>query len=59
MIEFEIVRSDDQFLWRIRASNGEILASSERYKRRSDARHAVELVMANAATALVDDQTED
>lgn len=54
---FQIRKSGGQFYFRIVASNGATLASSERYWNKSDCRRAVDLIKAQAGTAWIDDQT--
>jgi uncharacterized protein YegP (UPF0339 family) len=54
---FQIRRSGTQYYFRVVASNGETLASSERYWNKSDCRHAVDVIKAQAGSARIDDQT--
>ena len=42
--KFEIYKSGSQFRWRLKAANGEIVASGEAYKTRSGAKDGVEAV---------------
>jgi uncharacterized protein YegP (UPF0339 family) len=45
-VRFELYQqSNQQWRWRLRASNNEIIASGEGYWNRADAEHAVNLVM--------------
>lgn len=46
-----------QFYWRIVASNGQVLATSETYYNKADARSAAQSVKDNAATAPISDLT--
>ncbi len=43
--------------FRLKAGNGEIIASSEAYNTKAAAKKGIASVKANAADALVDDQT--
>lgn len=59
-MKFEIVKGTSEtqpYHWRIVASNGQILASSENYADKSSAKSAVESVMKNAAGATIVDLT--
>jgi uncharacterized protein YegP (UPF0339 family) len=61
MAEFEIYKDQDNpqdFRWRLRANNGEIIADSgEGYNDRDDCEHGIDLVKAQAPTAQVQDLT--
>jgi uncharacterized protein YegP (UPF0339 family) len=56
MAEFEIYKDQDnpqEFRWRFRANNGEIIADSgEGYNRREDAEHAIEVMQTQAASGV-------
>ena len=54
---FEIKKSGDQYVWVLKAGNGEIIATSERYTTKAAAKGGVESVKKNAADASTDDQT--
>ncbi len=59
-MKFEIHPSNSRaqpFYWRIVASNGKILASSETYVRKADAIAAAQSVIKQAAKADIEDQT--
>jgi uncharacterized protein YegP (UPF0339 family) len=45
------------FRFRLKAGNGEIIASSESYKTKAAAENGIESVKKNAGDAAVDDQT--
>ncbi|MEU0092701.1 YegP family protein [Kribbella sp. NPDC006257] len=45
------------FRFRLKAGNGEIIASSESYKTKAAAENGIESVKKNAGDATVDDQT--
>jgi uncharacterized protein YegP (UPF0339 family) len=45
------------FRFRLKAGNGEIIASSESYKTKAAAQNGIESVKKNAGDATVDDQT--
>jgi len=52
---YEMYRSGYEWRWRLRASNGEIIASGEGYHNRDDCIHAVNLVMdTNRQTTFVE-----
>jgi uncharacterized protein YegP (UPF0339 family) len=51
-MKFEIRRaSGGQYYWRIVANNGQVLATSETYYNKADARSAAEIVKRGAAGA--------
>lgn len=55
-MKFEIHRaSGGQYYWRIVASNGQVLATSETYYNRTDAQAAAESVKSQAGSAPIDD----
>jgi uncharacterized protein YegP (UPF0339 family) len=57
-MQFEIHRaSGGQYYWRIVASNGQVLATSETYYNKADAQSAAESVRSNAGSAPVYDYT--
>lgn len=43
-MKFEIYKVKKQWRWRLRAENGEIIASGEAYKNKSDCTKAIDLV---------------
>jgi uncharacterized protein YegP (UPF0339 family) len=54
---FEIFRGvDDRYYWRFRASNGEVMCSSESYTAKASAKHAIESIQANASAAIIEDK---
>lgn len=56
--KFVLTKSTDgQFRWNLKASNGEIVATSESYKTRASALKGIESVKKNAAGASVADET--
>lgn len=60
-MKFEIRNSNSEtqpYYWRIVASNGNVLAASETYVNKADAKSAVDSVIANAGTATVVDHTK-
>ncbi|NHZ71831.1 MAG: DUF1508 domain-containing protein [Aquificales bacterium] len=58
--KFEVKkRKDGQFMFNLKASNGEIIATSEAYKQKASAMKGIESVRKNAADARVVDITED
>lgn len=61
MAEFEIYKDQDnpqEFRWRLRANNGEIIADSgEGYNDRDDCEHGIDLVKSQAPSAQVQDLT--
>lgn len=58
MYKFEVFKDKaGEFRFRFRASNGEIMFSSEGYKGKASALNAIESIMKNAAGAETVDQT--
>lgn len=56
--KFELYKDKSgQYRFRLKAGNGEIIASSESYKTKASARNGIESVKTNAPNAVVDDQT--
>ena len=59
MTKFEIkMSSNGQFYWVYVAANGETICRSEMYTSKQSAKHGIEVVMKNAASAEVVDRTE-
>lgn len=50
--------SNGKFHFNLQAGNGEIIATSQQYETRASAEKGIESVRANAASAVLDDQTE-
>jgi uncharacterized protein YegP (UPF0339 family) len=58
MYKFEVYKDKaGEFRFRFKASNGETMFSSEGYKAKASALHAIESIKKNAPGATVDDQT--
>lgn len=56
--KFELYKdSAGKFRFRLKASNGQVIASGEAYETRASAMKGIESVRKNAAAAKVDDQT--
>ena len=55
--KFVVKRSGSQFLFNLKASNGEIIATSERYTTKRGALDGIESVKSNAPGATTEDQT--
>jgi uncharacterized protein len=56
--KFEIYRdADDEYRWRFRADNNEVVAAGEGYRSRDDCEHAVQMIKEQAPQAEVDDAT--
>jgi len=56
--KFEVYKdARGEFRFRLKAANGEIIASSEGYKSKAAAQNGVESVRTNAPTATLVDQT--
>ena len=56
--KFEIFEGKNgQHYWRFRASNGEIMCSSEGYKAKASAKDAIESIKKNAPGADVEDKS--
>ena len=53
--KFEVYKSGDQYRFRLKASNGEIVASGEAYTTRADAHEGCEAVKRAAAAATIED----
>lgn len=51
-------RTNDEFQFNLKASNGEIILSSEGYKTKVSCKNGIESVMKNAPTATIVDETE-
>ena len=59
MAKFEVYKDKaGEFRFRYKASNGEIMFSSEGYKAKTSALDAIESIKKNVAGASVDDQTK-
>ncbi|HLK02626.1 MAG TPA: YegP family protein [Streptosporangiaceae bacterium] len=57
--KFVLIRSSNgKFHFNLQAGNGEIIATSQQYETRASAEKGIESVRANAAGAVLDDQTE-
>ena len=55
--KFELYKDKSgQFRFRLKAGNGEIIATSESYKTKASATNGIESVKTNAPNAVVDDQ---
>jgi uncharacterized protein YegP (UPF0339 family) len=55
--KFEIYKSGDQYRFRLKAANGEIVATGESYSTKQGAERGVEAVKNAAASAAVEDLT--
>lgn len=56
--KFELYKNDSgEFRWRLKAANGEIIASGQGYKSKASTESGIESVRKNAPTAVLDDQT--
>jgi uncharacterized protein YegP (UPF0339 family) len=55
--KFELKKSGDQYVWVLRAGNGEIIATSERYTTKAAAKNGIDSIKRNAADATTDDLT--
>jgi hypothetical protein len=55
--KFQIYKSGTQYRWRLKAGNGEIVASGEAYTSKANCDQAVGWVKQNAAGATVEDDT--
>ncbi|WP_454916151.1 YegP family protein [Xanthobacter sediminis] len=59
MAKFEVFKDKaGEYRFRYRASNGEIMFSSEGYKAKASATDAIESIKKNVPSATVDDQTK-
>jgi len=58
MAKFEIYKDKkDQFRWRLRADNNQVIASGEGYTSKAGCKNGIESVRKNAPKAKIDDQT--
>ena len=55
--KFVIRKSGDQYTFVLKAGNGEIIATSERYKSKAAAKNGIDSVKENARSASVEDET--
>jgi uncharacterized protein YegP (UPF0339 family) len=55
--KFVIKKSGDQYHFVLKAGNGEIIATSERYTTKASAKNGIESVKENAKSAPVEDET--
>jgi uncharacterized protein len=56
--KFEIYRDQrDEYRFRLKARNGEIVASGESYRTKADAKKGIKAVQTAAANAKIDDLT--
>ena len=56
--KFELYKSGNSFRFRLKAGNGEIIATGEAYESKASAKNGIESVQKNAAGATVVDLTE-
>ena len=56
-MKMKIKRSGTQYYFNVVASNGQVLATSERYVNKADAKSAAESIKRNAGTAKIEDDT--
>ncbi|TDE01617.1 YegP family protein [Jiangella asiatica] len=57
--KFELYKDkSDQFRFRLKAGNGEVIAVGEAYSSKSGALNGIESIRKNAAEAALDDQTD-
>jgi uncharacterized protein YegP (UPF0339 family) len=55
--KFVLKRSGDEFMFTLKADNGEIIATSERYGTKAAAENGIQSVKENAGDATIEDQT--
>jgi uncharacterized protein len=55
--KFVLKKSGDQFMFNLKAANGEIIATSERYTTKAGALNGIESVKTNAPGAPTEDET--
>jgi uncharacterized protein YegP (UPF0339 family) len=55
--KFVIKKSGEQYHFVLKAGNGEIIATSERYTTKASAKNGIESVKENAKAAPVEDET--
>ncbi len=57
-LKFVVYRSRKEFRWRLKAANGQVIATSgEGYASRAGCLSAIERIRTGAATATIEDQT--
>ena len=54
---FEVYRSGDQYRWRLKAANHEIVAQGEAYVKKQDCLHAIELIKGTDENTPTQDET--
>lgn len=54
-MKYCIYKKDGQWRWRLRAKNGEIIASGEGYNDKADCEHAISLVKGSATAPVEED----
>jgi uncharacterized protein len=60
MAKFEIYKDrSGEFRWRLKAGNGETIATGEGYTTKASCKNGIESVKKNAPVAEVDDTTDD
>lgn len=59
-MKFEIFNDkSEQYRWRLKGDNGEIVAASEDYTTKANAKHTIERIQEEASTAEVVDLTQE
>ncbi|TDD70200.1 DUF1508 domain-containing protein [Jiangella aurantiaca] len=58
--KFELYKDkSEQYRFRLKAGNGEVIAVGEAYTSKSGALNGIDSIRRNAADAVIDDQTDD
>jgi uncharacterized protein YegP (UPF0339 family) len=57
--KFVLKKSGDQYVFVLKAANGEIIATSERYTTKAAAKNGIESVKTNATGAATVDETNE
>jgi len=57
--KFEVYPSGSQFRWRLKAANGEIVATGEAYTTKAGVKDGIDAVKRAAASATVDNTTDN
>lgn len=58
-MKFEIYQSKDQYRWRLKGGNGEIVASGEAYTQKSSVKKTIERMMESVSDAEIVDLTQE
>ncbi len=57
-MKFEVYKSGQQYRWRLKGGNGEIVASGEAYTEKASAKKTIERIKESASSAEIVDLTQ-